>query len=297
MTARLLEVDRISRRFGTATALDQVSFAARPGELFGLTGGRGAGKTTALRITLGVQPADSGAVRFDGRPIRRGLFGYLPEEGGLQPRMRVLDQLVHLGRLHGLSTNDAHGSAERWLARLGLGPQRKAQIRKLGAEARHRVRLAAALVSDPVVLVLDEPFTGLDPAAVTATCEVLREKAAAGVPVVLSSRRLDLVERHCDRVGVLRAGRMLAMGTIAELTGGAGRRLTVTAPRARPGWSTAVPGVRVLAEHRETTVLELSRGADDQAVLAAALATGPVTEFSHRLPSLAELFPDEVSAP
>ncbi|MFI5608487.1 ABC transporter ATP-binding protein [Amycolatopsis sp. NPDC051903] len=297
MTGGTLEIDRISKRYGRTQALDEVTFDVRPGELFGFVGSNGAGKTTTMRIALGVQAADSGEVRFAGEPIThetRARIGYMPEERGLYPKMKVLDQLVFLAELHGLSTNDAHRATELWLARLGLGERRKDEVQKLSLGNQQRVQLAAALVHDPDVLVLDEPFSGLDPIAVDVMSLVLREKAATGVPVVFSSHQLDLVERLCDRVGIIRAGRMVAVGTVDELTRGAGCRLVVTAPGARPGWASTVPGVRALETDGATTVLELSPSADDQAVLAAALATGPVTEFSRQRRSLTELFRDAV---
>ena len=295
MTGPALEIDRISKRYGEKVALDEVSFDVRAGELFGFVGGNGAGKTTTMRIALGVLAADAGQVRFGGQPIThetRTSIGYMPEERGLYPKMKVLDQLVYQAELHGLSTNDAHRGAELWLARLGLGERRKDEVQKLSLGNQQRVQLAAALVHDPAVLVLDEPFSGLDPLAVDVMSGVLREKAANGVPVVFSSHQLDLVERLCDRVGIIRNGRMAAVGTVAELTRGASSRLLVTAPGTRPGWASTVPGVRVLEERGPTTVLELTAGADDQAVLAAALATGPVTEFSRQRRSLTELFRD-----
>ncbi|QRP46818.1 ABC transporter ATP-binding protein [Amycolatopsis sp. FDAARGOS 1241] len=297
MTAGTLEIDRISKRYGRTQALDEVTFDVRPGELFGFVGSNGAGKTTTMRIALGVQAADSGEVRFAGEPIThetRTRIGYMPEERGLYPKMKVLDQLVYLAELHGLSTNDAHRATELLLARLGLGERRKDEVQKLSLGNQQRVQLAAALVHDPDVLVLDEPFSGLDPIAVDVMSVVLREKAATGVPVVFSSHQLDLVERLCDRVGIIRAGRMVAVGTVDELTRGAGCRLVITAPDARPGWASTVPGVRVLEANDATTVLELSPSADDQAVLAAALATGPVIEFSRQRRSLTELFRDAV---
>ncbi|MEV0070034.1 MULTISPECIES: ABC transporter ATP-binding protein [unclassified Amycolatopsis] len=298
MPGGALEIDAISKRYGRKLALDGVTFDVRPGELFGFVGSNGAGKTTTMRIALGVLAADSGEVRFAGEPVThetRTRFGYMPEERGLYPKMKVLDQLVFLAELHGLSTNDAHRATELWLARLGLGERRKDEVQKLSLGNQQRVQLAAALVHDPDVLVLDEPFSGLDPIAVDVMSVVLREKAATGVPVVFSSHQLDLVERLCDRVGIIRDGRMVAVGTVEDLTRGAGSRLVVTAPGARPGWASTVPGARVVESSGATTVLELASSADDQAVLAAALATGPVTEFSRQRRSLTELFRDAVA--
>ncbi len=298
MTEGLLEIDGVSKRYGTKVALDGVSFDIQPGELFGFVGSNGAGKTTTMRIILGVLAADAGEVRFDGAPIThetRTHIGYMPEERGLYPKMKVLEQLVYLAELHGLSANDAHRSAENWIARLGIADRRKDEVQKLSLGNQQRVQLAAALVHDPKVLVLDEPFSGLDPIAVDVMSGVLREKASAGVPVVFSSHQLDLVERLCDRVGIIRSGRMVASGTVGELTAEAGNTLVVTAPNAAPGWAASVPGTRVAEQSGATTVLELDNGADDQAVLSAALATGPVTGFTRRRRSLTELFRDAVA--
>ena len=294
-----LEIDGISKRCGAKVALDGVTFDVRAGELFGFVGSNGAGKTTTMRIVLGVLAADSGEVRFQNEKIThetRTHIGYMPEERGLYPKMKVLEQLVYLAELHGLTANEAHRNAEDWIGRLGLAERRKDEVQKLSLGNQQRVQLAAALVHDPAVLVLDEPFSGLDPLAVDVMSGVLREKAAAGVPVVFSSHQLDLVERLCDRVGIIRAGRMVAVGTVDELTAGASSKLVVTAPAAPEGWAAGLAGVSVRGTENGRTVLTLAEGADDQAVLTAALATGPVREFARRRSSLTELFRHVVSA-
>jgi ABC-2 type transport system ATP-binding protein len=293
----VLEVDRVAKSFGDVVACRDVSFGVAPGEIFGLFGSNGAGKTTTLRMVLGVLVPDAGEVRVNGEPVTlstRRRMGYLPEERGLYPRMRVLDQLVYLSELHGMSTNDAHRAAELWLARLGLRGHRGHAVQKLSLGDRHRVRLAAALVHDPDLLVLDEPFAGLDPAAVEERSEVLRERAAAGAPVLFSGHRLDLAERLCDRVGILQNGHMVAAGTVEELSAGSRVELLVDAPDAPAGWAAAIPGVEVLEIHNGRTRLHLTNGADDQAVLSAALATGPVREFTRLRPTLAEQYRDVV---
>jgi ABC-2 type transport system ATP-binding protein len=293
-----LEIDRVSKRYGEIVALDSVTFDVRAGELFGFVGSNGAGKTTTMRIALGVLAADSGQVRFSGKPIThetRTHIGYMPEERGLYPKMKVLDQLVYLAELHGLTANEAHRGAEKWIARLGLSQRRAEEFQKLSLGNQQRVQLAAALVHDPSVLVLDEPFSGLDPIAVDVLAEVLREKASTGVPVVFSSHQLDLVERLCDRVGIIRSGQMVACGSVAELTAQAGSMLVVTAPSAPATWAANLPGVQVVSRHNATVVLELDPGADDQTVLAAALSTGPVTEFRRSRRSLTDLFRDAVN--
>ncbi|MEV8438452.1 ATP-binding cassette domain-containing protein [Actinosynnema sp. NPDC051121] len=293
MAQGVLEVDRISKRYGEVVALDGMTFDVRAGELFGFVGSNGAGKTTAMRIALGVLAADSGEVRWNGEPITfrtRRRIGYMPEERGLYPKMKVLDQLVYLAELHGMSTNAAHRSAEDWIARLGVRDRRHDEVQKLSLGNQQRVQLAAALVHEPDVLVLDEPFSGLDPVAVDVMSAVLREKAASGVPVVFSSHQLDLVERLCDRVGIVRRGTLVASGSVDELRAGGESKLVVDAPLAPAGWADDLPGVRSAHTSSGRTVLEVASDVDDQAVLHAALATGPVHEFSRQRPSLTELF-------
>ncbi|OLR90291.1 ABC transporter ATP-binding protein [Actinokineospora bangkokensis] len=290
-------VTAVSKRFGPVTALDRLDLRADPGELVGFVGGNGAGKTTAMRVVLGILRPDSGAVTWGGAPVTpadRVRFGYLPEERGLYPRMRVLDHLVYLAELHGADVDTAHRAAEDWVARLGLRPHRGTEVQRLSLGTQQRVQLAAALVHDPVLLVLDEPFSGLDPAAVDVLADVLRERAAAGVPVLFSSHQLDLVERVCDRVVIARAGRAVAAGTVPQLRAGSGEVLVVDAPGARPGWADGVPGARVTGVEGTRTVLALAEGADEQLVLAAALATGPVREFRLARPALVDLYREVV---
>ena len=298
METRGLEIDRVSKRYGDVIALRDMTFEVRPGELFGFVGSNGAGKTTTMRIALGVLAADAGEVRWAGRPVTletRRHIGYMPEERGLYPRMKVAEQLVYLARLHGLSAVAAAKSVTVWLERLGVAARRDDEVQKLSLGNQQRVQLAAALVSDPQILVLDEPFSGLDPVAVDVMSQVLIEKCAQGVPAVFSSHQLDLVERLCDRVGIVRNGQMVAIGAIDELRAGGAEQIVVDAPAAPSDWARLVPGVAVSRIEGHRTVLELLPGADDQAVLRAALATGPVHEFARRRPSLTELFRNVVS--
>ncbi|HVW43276.1 MAG TPA: ATP-binding cassette domain-containing protein [Amycolatopsis sp.] len=298
MADRLLEIDGLSKRYGQTVALRQMSFDVRAGELFGFVGSNGAGKTTAMRIALGVLAADEGTVRWAGEPVTldtRRHIGYMPEERGLYPKMKVGEQLTYLARLHGMSAAAARTSVATWTERLGVAHRSDDEVQKLSLGNQQRVQLAAALVHDPQILVLDEPFSGLDPVAVDVMSEVLREKAATGVPVVFSSHQLDLVERLCDRVGIVRSGQMVACGSVDELRAGGAVRVIVEAPDAPPGWAGQIPGVKVLTQQGNRTELELGDDADDQKVLATALATGPVHEFARRRPSLTELFRNVVT--
>jgi ABC-2 type transport system ATP-binding protein len=266
--------------------------------VYGFVGANGAGKTTAMRIMLGVLAADSGVVRWQGKPVTfetRRRFGYMPEERGLYPKMRVTEHLVYLARLHGLDLGTATRSADALTERLGVAERRTDAIEKLSLGNQQRVQLAAALVHDPEVLVLDEPFSGLDPVGVDALAGVLLERARRGVPVVFSSHQLDLVERLCDSVGIINAGRMVATGTVEDLRAQEGRRQLLVIVRDAPaGWAAVIPGVTVVSERRGELVLELADGVDDQEVLAAAARAGRVEHFSWRQPTLTELFREAV---
>jgi ABC-2 type transport system ATP-binding protein len=254
-----------------------------------------------MRIVLGVLEPDAGTVRFRGNPVdaaTRARFGYMPEERGLYPKMRVADQLVHLARLHGLPRGAARRAADRWLERLGLGDLAARRTETLSLGNQQRAQLGAALVHDPELLVLDEPFSGLDPVGVDVLSDVLRERARAGVPVVFSSHQLELVERLCDAVAIVRDGRVVASGTVAELRGQRARRRwrveLAGAPHA-DGWLAQVPGAAVVRRADGAVVVELGPDADDQALLDAARRAGRVTRFAPEEPSLTELFREAVA--
>lgn len=293
-----LEFSHLSKRYGDVVALDDMTFDLHHGEVFGFVGGNGAGKTTTMRIALGVLLADSGEVRWNGSPVTfetRRRIGYMPEERGLYPKMKVGEQLVYLARLHGLSIDTAKERTRAWTERLGVAARVNDEIQALSLGNQQRVQLASALVHDPTVLILDEPFSGLDPTAVEVMSEVLHEQAYAGVPVLFSSHQLDLVERISDRVGIVQAGRMVASGTVEELRGTGRAQLVVDVPDADPAWSHTVPGTSLLHEKNGRVLLELDEGLDDQVVLRAALSAGAVREFARRRPPLTELFRHVVS--
>jgi ABC-2 type transport system ATP-binding protein len=297
----VLEFDGLHKSFGDNHVLDGVGFRVAPGSMFGFCGSNGAGKTTTMRIAMGLLRADAGEVRWRGclldQEVRRRI-GYMPEERGLYPKMKVGEQVAYFARLHGLEAAAARRAAEEWTERLGLAARRGDAVEKLSLGNQQRVQLAAALVSKPEVLILDEPFSGLDPIGVDSLAEALLGQVREGVPVVFSSHQLDLVERLCDSVGILARGRMVATGTVDELRRReTGRLLRVVVPDAAPRWAGALPGVRVVSERAGDTVLELADGTDDQAVLAEALRTGRVTHFAWQQPTLVELFREAVAVP
>lgn len=290
----MLELIGLSRRFGDVVALDDVSFGVAEGEIVGFVGPNGAGKTTAMRIALGVLTPDAGEVRWRGEPVDAAIrrrFGYLPEERGLYPKMRVLDQLVYLARLHGFGAADARRRAVRTAEILGVAERARDRTESLSLGNQQRVQLAAALVHDPEVLVLDEPFSGLDPVGVDVLSGVLREQAAEGVPVVFSSHQLELVERLCESVVLIHQGRVVAAGRIADLRAADPRRLVrVEIAGAAPGWTQRLSDVRVLEPLPDGAILELTDDGREDRVLDAAREAGEVRHFSVIQPSLTEIF-------
>ena len=299
----MLELRAVTKQYGERLAVDNLSLSVLPGQMFGFVGTNGAGKTTTMRILMGVLEQDSGVVTWNGRPAdadaRRG-FGYMPEERGLYPKMRIRTQLIYLARLRGTPADAAATAVDGLLAEFGLADRAQDRVEQLSLGNQQRVQLAAALVHDPELLVLDEPFSGLDPVGVDALAHILEQRVRRGVGVLFSSHQLELVERLCDAVGIIQAGRIVASGPVDDLRSKdrpRRYRLVVSAP---PGWSAGVSGTQVVTEEATpagatATVLELGEGADDQRLLDAARSAGSVHEFRTLTPTLTDLFREAVS--
>ena len=291
-----LRIQGLTRTFGEHMAVDDLSFDVPPGRMTGFVGGNGAGKTTTMRMIMGVLAPTAGEVLWRGRPATtpdRRAFGYMPEERGLYPRQKVLEQLVYLGRLQGVATAPARRAAESLLERFGLGDRRGDTLESLSLGNQQRVQIAAAVIADPELLVLDEPFSGLDPAAVDSMVDLLREYTARGVPVLFSSHQLDLVERLCDGLVVLSGGRLVGHGSVEDLrrTGRVRQRLVVDTDA---GWVRGVEGAHVVDVDGPTAVLELPQGAAGHEVrdrlVREALDRGGLVEFTEIVPSLTDIY-------
>jgi ABC-2 type transport system ATP-binding protein len=299
----MLELIDLRKRFGDVVALDGLSLRAEPGRIHGFVGRNGAGKTTAMRIALGLLAPDGGAVLITpdrpgatARPITavdRCRIGYLPEERGLYPKMTPRDQVAFFGELSGIPARQAAATAQRLLDALGLSDRADEPVEKLSLGNQQRVQLAVALVPEPDLLVLDEPFSGLDPVGVDTLAEVLRSEVERGVGVVFSSHQLDLVERFCDEVTIIDAGAVVASGEIASLRAAEGReRLRVGLDGGWTAWAEQLPGSCVV--DGDDVLIEVAPGHDDQDILAAAQAAGRVRTFVHEQPSLVDLFREVV---
>ena len=292
----MLRVQGVTKHFGERAALDDVTFDVVPGGLTGFVGANGSGKTTTMRIIMGVLEVDRGTVTMDDVALTaddRRAFGYMPEERGLYPKMKVAEQIHYLGRLHGMTADAAERSTRELLERLGLDERADDTVESLSLGNQQRAQIAAALVHSPSLLVLDEPFSGLDPIAIETVVQVLKDFASRGAPVLFSSHQLDIVERLCDHLVIIADGRVRASGSRDEL------RAEHESPRYElsttgdAGWVRGVDGVSVVEFDAGFVVFEASEDAAQQ-VLRRAIEIGGVRQFAPQHPSLAQIFQEVV---
>ncbi|MDH4016444.1 MAG: ATP-binding cassette domain-containing protein [Actinomycetota bacterium] len=290
----MLQVRGISHAFGERQVLDGVTFDVPAGVLTGLLGPNGAGKTTLMRIMFGVLDPRAGETRWQGQPVTSAAlrrWGYMPQERGLYPAMPAGDQLVYLARLHGVDKAAATRSARDLMEELGLADRWSERPDKLSGGMAQRLQLAAALVHGPEVIVLDEPFAGLDPVAVDELSTTLQDRVRSGMTVLFSSHQLDLVQDLCESIVMLSDGRTVLEGRVADLRASSGRRqLRLTVPGADRGWLTAFPAVTIVEDRVDDLRLDIPPGTDPLAVLDAARGAGPVSDFGLDQPTLSQLF-------
>jgi ABC-2 type transport system ATP-binding protein len=292
----MLQINAIAKRFGDVVALRDVSLDVRPGRIVGFLGRNGAGKTTTMRSVFGLVSPDTGTVTYDGQPIDHDVrlrFGYMPEERGLYPRMKVKDQLVYFGQLAGMSRAAAGDAADRWLASFGLAERAQAKLEDLSHGNQQRIQLAAAIIHDPEVIVLDEPFSGLDPIGVESLSGVLREFSAQGSAILFSSHQLDLVEDICEDVAIIDEGRIVVSGALDALREAASyRRVEVWVDGMV--WDPPVEGARRIEAAGGIHHI-VDAGLDVEEVLALARQSGPITRFSYEPPTLSDIFSQAVA--
>jgi len=294
----VLQLIDLHKRYGDVVALAGCAFGVDRGRILGFLGPNGAGKTTAMRTVFGLVRPDAGEVTWDGKAITADLkrrFGYMPEQRGLYPKMKAHDQLSYLGRLRGMTGKDAAASADQWLERFGLAERRLDAVETLSHGNQQRVQLAAALVHDPELLVLDEPFSGLDPIAAETMSDILREQAAAGKAVVFSSHQLDLVEDLCEEVAIINDGAIVVEGNVRKLKDAAPiRHLELELDGDVGDLLDTLDGVRQVRYdgHIHTAIIDSET--DVRGFLARAHEVGRLRHFSYTTPSLSDLFREAV---
>jgi ABC-2 type transport system ATP-binding protein len=295
----MLEIKDLAKRYGNVAALDGATFTAQPGRTVGFLGPNGAGKTTTMRSIFGLARPDRGEVRWKGAPVDREArlrFGYMPEQRGLYPRMRVGEQVSYFAQQHGLSRKAGNAAAARWLERMSLSDRAKSKLEELSHGNQQRVQLATALAHDPELLVLDEPFSGLDPIGIATMTEVIRERAAAGVGVLFSSHQLDLVEDLCEDVVIIARGRIVTAGAIDELKLASGRRhLDIEVAGSDGTWIDRRGDLTVLERSGGRVKFLVDRSVDLDDLLTAARGAGELRTFAYQMPKLSELFMEAVA--
>lgn len=292
-----LVVDRLHKRFGKVSAADGISLGVARGAMVGFLGPNGAGKTTTMRAIVGMVAPDSGSITWNGAPMTHAAIqrvGYMPQERGLYPKMKVRAQLIYLSRLAGLDADTAGRRADEWLERLDLSDRADSAVSDLSGGNQSRVQLAAALVHEPDLLILDEPFAGLDPVATVNLRSIIGEQAERGTAVLFSSHQLELVSKLCEQVVIVNRGRTLADGRIDDLRNASPRRRLRIGWDHRPaGW--APPMGTIIESDTKSVEIDLPADTDMASALAmAADGTNP-TEVSFQAPGLEALFAELVT--
>ena len=296
-----LIVDQITKRFGDVVALDSASFSVEPGRIFGLLGANGAGKTTSMRIVLDILRADSGRVTWQGvenTALPRRTWGYLPEERGLYPRMLVGEQLRFFAALFGVSDADAASQIAEWLDRFRIPDYLDRKVEELSKGNQQKIQFLAAILHDPDVLIMDEPFTGLDPVNVRLLKEAFLAMRDRGKTLIFSTHQMETVEELCESIAIVDRGRVVVAGAVRDVKRAMGRqvvRLATDGDGAGTDWVTGLPGVTVTAHRADFVELGVPAGQDPEIILRAALARGErVTHFEIGDPSLEEVFVEHV---
>jgi ABC-2 type transport system ATP-binding protein len=281
MRETVLRAEGLCKWFGRTQVVEDLSLEVKRGEIVGLLGPNGSGKTTSLRMMLGLIPPDAGRVTILGQPPQRARdrTGYLPEERGLYTDERALDMLVYVGRLRGMSRTEARRRALEWMARLKLEDHTRSKVEKLSHGMQQRLQFIASVLHNPELLILDEPFQGLDPIHTLLLLQILGELRDQGVAIVLSTHQLDLAEQLCDRVAMLFQGRVVVEGTLEEIRQKfAGRVVRVIAESLPPD----LPGVQEIRSFGREKELILEEQADPDSILRALLERGARVDLWER---------------
>ena len=299
-----LVLDNLSKRFGSVQALDGISFTVERGQVFGFLGANGAGKTTTMRIILDILRPDGGSVTWDGVPttdVPRRTWGYLPEERGLYPRLEVLEQLVFFASLYAIPRREAAARAREWLTRFRIPEYERRRAEELSKGNQQKVQLIAAILHRPDVLIMDEPFAGLDPVNVSLLKEAFETMRRSGTTLIFSTHQMEMVEELCEAVVLIDRGRLVVGGPIHDVKRSSGKRvvrLGVEGETEPPAWLTEIPGVSVIRPGQDYLELDVSRDVDPQDILTAALSRGArVTQFLIAEPSIEQIFIERVGRP
>ena len=286
-----LELKNIDKSFGEKEVLRGVSFVAEGGKAFGLLGRNGAGKTTTIRILMNVFPASGGEVLIDGKPIDYGRIGigYLPEERGLYPKKIIIDQLTYFAELKGMSAKDAVKSVDYWLDRLGMSEYRNKRLDTLSKGNQQKIQLVTALAHDPDIVILDEPFSGLDPVNAMLLKDVVKEQIAKGKIVLFSSHQMSYIEEFCDSIAIINAGKVAIKGDLREIKRAYSRDKLVVSTTEGERMMRELGGICTRQEDG-TFIVKLSSPDEKQAMMRRLVESYDIDEVKVFEPSLGDIF-------
>jgi ABC-2 type transport system ATP-binding protein len=292
-----VELERVRKAYADFVAVDDLSFSISPGQIFGLLGPNGAGKTSSIRMMIGITMPDRGVVRLFGEPFeRRHLrkIGYLPEERGLYRKITVKENLTLLGQLSGLSSAESVVRARRWTERLGIGEWIGKRVEEMSKGMQQKVQFIAALLHDPELIIMDEPFAGLDPINANVLKDTILELKGQGRTILFSTHRMDQVEKLCDSICLVNRGRSVLQGGLREIKASYGRKFIQIEYEGDGGFLTRCPLVESSNNYGNYAEVKLRPSADSQELLRAAMCSARISRFEVMEPSLEQIFIDRV---
>jgi ABC-2 type transport system ATP-binding protein len=295
-----VELERVRKFYGDFVAVDELSFSISPGQVFGLLGPNGAGKTSSIRMMIGIMRPDGGVVRLFGEPFERRHLrkvGYLPEERGLYRKITVRENLALLGQLSGLTSRDAIARARRWAERLGIGEWVDKQVEEMSKGMQQKVQFIAALLHEPELIIMDEPFSGLDPVNANLLKDVILELKTQGRTILFSTHRMDQVEKLCDAICLVNHGQAVLQGALREIKSSYGSRFVQIAYEGDGRFLTRCALVESSNDYGNYAEVKLRPGADSQELLRAAMCAAKISRFEVMEPSLEQIFIDRVEKP
>lgn len=292
-----LKIENVTKRFGDFTAVDDLSLTVGEGTMYGFLGANGAGKTTTFRMILGLLNANEGRITWNGQPISYATspeIGYLPEERGLYPKMKVEEQLIFLGQLRGMAKGDAKLALHKWLERMEISHYASKKVEELSKGNQQKIQVIASLMHNPKLLILDEPFSGLDPVNVEMLKSAILEFRNSGATIVFSSHRMDHVEELCEQLSIIHHGKQIVNGTLRDVKRSFGKQNVRIHSDNDLSLLDAVSGVHSIHKSIEGAVYQVESEQTAEVLLAEALKSGPIRHFAIEEPSLQDIFIEKV---
>jgi ABC-2 type transport system ATP-binding protein len=292
-----LQLESVTKRFGDFTAVDDLTLSVGDGTMYGFLGANGAGKTTTFRMILGLLNASEGRITWNNKPINYKTspeIGYLPEERGLYPKMKVEEQLIFLGQLRGMNKTDAKAGLKNWLDRMEIPHYANKKVEELSKGNQQKIQVIASLLHNPKLLILDEPFSGLDPVNVELLKEAIIEFRNSGATIIFSSHRMDHVEELCEELSIIHHGKQIVSGTLREVKQSFGKQNVRIHSDNDLSKLASISGVTSVSKSIEGALYQVESEHIANKLLTAALESGPIRHFAIEEPSLQDIFIEKV---